>query len=66
MKAKIMDYDTDWERIKNTELAFLAESDLNVGIDHRFSQSGKDTASNQNVDRRETILRALVSVAAFN
>ncbi len=67
MKPKLMDYDTDWEQIKETQLNFLVESDVEVGIDHRFAKTKSDAQPKANeADRRETILRALVSIAAFN
>ncbi|MFZ7134277.1 MAG: hypothetical protein ACOWWR_18170 [Eubacteriales bacterium] len=74
-KPKLMDFNTDWEVIKDTQLNFLLEDsqEASVGIDHRFASYDKNNseaiaskAESSEVDRRETILKALVAVAAFN
>ena len=74
-RPKLLDYEKDWELIKNTQLQFLVEGKkgASVGIDHRFTSYGKKNSEDNSsekksheADVRETILRALVAVAAFN
>lgn len=74
MKPKIMDMDTDWEVIKDTQLSFLTNQRLRLSSDFRYSSMEDETENQQAgtaapedaVDPRETLLRALVMVAGFN
>jgi hypothetical protein len=68
MKAKIMDMDTDWEAIKNTQLAFLLNEKTNIvfGGDHRYVGTSEKPKDAPVEDPRENLLRGLVQVAAFN
>ena len=68
IKPKIMDFDTDWEFIKETQLKFLVEEEVNVNLgagDQRYAGIG-DKPAGPPVDPREGILRALVGVALGN
>ena len=58
MKAKIMDMDVHWERIKNEQLSFLVE-DSDKGSMNPIMMAGGG-------DARETMLKALVQQAARN
>ena len=58
MKAKIMDINTDWERIKNEELDFLVEKKDEKTANPVMFVGGNDI--------RETTLKALVQQAARN
>lgn len=66
-KPKVMDYDTDWKDIIENELAFMVESEFAAGADYRYSAvKGKETASADKADARETVLKGLVQMAAYN
>jgi hypothetical protein len=65
MKPKIMDMDTDWEAIKNTQLAFLLNEKTNVvmGSDHRYAGIVEKPKNVPAEDPRENLLRGLVQIA---
>lgn len=66
-KPKVMDYDTDWNDIIQNELAFMVKSEFEAGADPRYSAvKGKATASTEKTDPRETVLKGLVQMAAYN
>ncbi len=67
-KPKVMDYDTDWDYIKEHELSFLVSgSGFVAGTDVRYSAVTSKKADNApKEDPREGILKGLVQTAAYN
>jgi len=70
MKTKLMDFETDWDLIKETQLSFLMEKAQDSGNivqespDSKRSSGGIAPASLQ--DQPEAVLRALVFMALNN
>lgn len=59
MKPKIMDIDTDWERIKKEQLSFLDDvQNTGTSMNPVMMVGGKDA--------KETMLKTLVQQAARN
>ena len=63
MKEKFLDMDTDWEIIKNTQLQFLVDENIDVAAGGDARTAGLDKKAALDVDPREAMLRALVGMA---
>jgi len=60
MTPKFMDFETDWEVIKENELNFLVKHEADR------SETKNQAESIPPKDRRDEVLQILVNMAAFN